>query len=513
MRIGYTQTCAAQRSKHAASAFSAETFSPRPTYLEWVAAARANLVFRHLPIWRMVWLTAVLAVVGGSTGQSPATRRSERLALADVTVIDGTGAPPRPHRTVLVSDSRIVAIHDARTWRPPEQTRVIHSRGRYLIPGLWDMHVHLSMGEASLLPVFLAQGVTAVRDLGGDFSAVRAWQQEIAAGTRIGPRIYTAGRILESPRFLEILARLASALEPPFRDQLHAIRAERIPVGDADQAEQAVRELALQGVACIKFRSNTTAEIFSAIVAAANRVRLPVAGHSPQGISLSEAATAGQKSFEHVFMSPEEATLPLAEVDRFADALKRAQGFLVPTLVTFHATRLMAAELMDQRLKALSQTNEACGRAVPARLADAWRLHRLLDQFEQPQDWVAVYQGAVERLRRLHRAGVQFLAGTDFGARFVCPGSGLHEELERLVAEIGLTPGEALQAATRNAAQFFGEEQRSGTIEVGKLADMVLLETNPLDDIRNTRRIAAVIAAGVYYDRSALQRLLTRSHP
>ncbi len=470
------------------------------------------MIFRRFPILLMVWLSALLAVVGRSAGQSPATSQPKSWALTDVTVVDGTGAPPRPHRTVLVSEGRIVAIHDARAWSPPEQTRVIEGRGRYLIPGLWDMHVHLSMGEPSLLPVFLAYGVTAVRDLGGDFPAVRAWQQEIATGTRIGPRIYTAGRILESPRFLEILARLATVLEPPFRDQLHAIRAERISVGDTEQAEQAVRELARQGVACIKFRMNTTAEIFYAIVAAANRVRLPVTGHSPQSISLSEAAAAGQKSFEHVFMSPEEAALPLAEVDRFAEALKRTQGYLVPTLVTFHATRLLAPELMDQRLKAPSQTNEACSRAVPARLADAWRLQRLLDQFEQPQDWVAVYQGAVERLRRLHRAGVRFLAGTDFGARFICPGSSLHEELERLVAEIGLTPGEALQAATRNAAQFFGEEHCSGTIEVGKRADLVLLEANPLDDIRHTRRIAAVIAAGVYYDRSALRRLLTRSH-
>lgn len=471
------------------------------------------MIFRRLPILLMVWLTALFAVVGRSTGQSTATSMPERLALTDITVLDGTGAPPRPHRTVLVSDGRIVAIHDARTWIPPEQTRVIDGRGQYLIPGLWDMHVHLSMGEPSLLPAFLVYGVTAVRDLGGDFPAVRAWQQEIATGMRIGPRIYTAGRILESPRFLEILARLASALEPPFRDQIHAIRAERISVGDTEQAEQAVRELARQGVACVKFRANTTAEIFYAIVAAANRVRLPVAGHTPQGISLREAAAVGQKSFEHVFLSPEEAALPLAEVDRFADALKRAPGYLVPTLVTFHASRLLTPELMDQRLEALSQPHKACGRAVPARLADAWRLQRLLDQFEQPQDWVAVYQGAVERLRRLHRAGVQFLAGTDFGARFIYPGSSLHEELERLVAEIGLTPGEALQAATRNAAQFFGEEHRLGTIEVGKLADLVLLEANPLDDIRNTRRIAAVIAAGVYYDRSALERLLTRSHP
>ncbi len=466
---------------------------------------------QHLPLRLAVWLTTLLAVVSRGAGPPPVVRSTDRFALTEVTVIDATGAPPRPHQTVLVADGRIAAIYEARTWTPPEPVRVIRGRGRYLIPGLWDMHVHLSMGDPSLLPVFLAHGVTAVRDLGGDFPAVRTWQQEIAAGTRIGPRIYTAGRILESPRFLEILARLASALEPPFRDRINAIRTERIPVGDTEPVERAVRDLAQQGAACIKFRMNTTPEIFYAIVAAANRVGLPVAGHSPQGVSLAEAAAAGQKSFEHVLTGPEEALLPLAEVDRFADALKRSQSYLVPTLVTFHTSRLLAPKLMDERLNTLSQPRKPRGRSVPEPLVEAWRLQRLLDQFEPPQDWAAVYRGAVERLRHLHRAGVLFLAGTDFGARFIYPGSSLHEELERLVAEIGLTPGEALQTATRNAAQFFREEQRLGTIEVGKLADLVLLEANPLEDIRNTRRIAAVIAAGVYYDRAALQRLSART--
>jgi imidazolonepropionase-like amidohydrolase len=469
------------------------------------------MTHRHIALRLVVWLTALLVVVGRGAGQHPAVRSTELFALTEVTVIDGTGAPPRPHQTVLVADGRIAAIYEARTWTPPEPVRIIRGRGRYLIPGLWDMHVHLSMGDPSLLPVFLAHGVTAVRDLGGDFPAVRAWQQEIATGTRIGPRIYTAGRILESPRFLEILARLASALEPPFRDQINAIRMERIPVGDAEQVERAVRDLAQQGAACIKFRMNTTPEIFHAIVAAANRVGLPLAGHSPQGVSLAEAAAAGQKSFEHVLTGPEEASLPLAEVDRLAEALKRSQSYLVPTLVTFHTSRLLAPKIMDERLNTLRQPRKPRGRSVPEPLVEAWRLQRLLDQFEPPQDWAAVYRGAVERLRHLHRAGVQFLAGTDFGARFIYPGSSLHEELERLVVEIGLTPSEALQTATRNAAQFFREEQRLGTIEVGKLADLVLLEANPLNDIRNTRRIAAVIAAGVYYDRAALERLSART--
>ncbi len=469
---------------------------------------RSKLIARALS-GRVALLLAALVVFSTSVGSRHAAAPSNGiLVFTHLTVIDGSGAAPRAGQTVVIKGGRIAAIGHAGDVAVPESAQVVDARGKYLIPGLWDMHVHLSIGGEALLPIFVANGVTAVRDLGGDFAAVQSWQKKIAAGSLIGPRIYAAGKILESPHFLALLERLSGMLGPPHSRLLTAVRSERIPVGSEEDAENAVQEMARQGAACIKFRMNTTAEIFQAILAAANRAGLPVAGHSPQAVSLTDAAAAGQKSFEHVFTSPEEASLELEEVERFAAALKQQQAYPVPTLVTFHHSRLLAPGVTDQRLKDLSEEADPRNRFISPALANYWRLQHVLDQFEDPQDWQAVQKGTVERLRVLQKAGVRFLAGTDFGARFIYPGFSLHDELELLVAEAGLTPMEALQAATRNAAQFFGETGRTGMLERGKLAEMVLLEANPLADIRNTRKIAGVVAAGVYYDRAALDRLL-----
>jgi imidazolonepropionase-like amidohydrolase len=436
---------------------------------------------------------------------------TNRLYLDDVTVIDATGAPPQPHRRVIVRDDRIVGIVPreelgkaseklAGTW--------VDGSGKFLIPGLWDMHVHMVFGDwfprgkEITLPLFIANGITSVRDMGGELDVLQQWRKEITAGTLLGPRMVISGPMLDGP-------------QPRFPSS--------VAIKTPENGRRAVDDLKRRGADFIKLQSLIPRDAVFAIADEARKQGITFVGHVPDAVRASEASNAGQKSFEHLIgifegSSPLEdefikgakteskflSTYDPARAEGLFALLAKNQTWQCPTLVWERG-----GNLIDEK----DFAHDSRAKYVPAYWKDVtWK--RFTDQVmhEFNTDDLATRKRFVEKelevVNAMHRAGIPFLAGTDTPPGvYIFPGFSLHEELQRFVAA-GFTPMEALQTATLNPAKFLGMQDRLGTIEEGKLADMVLLDANPLEDIRNTQKIAAVIVNGRYLSRADLDRML-----
>jgi len=422
------------------------------------------------------------------------------VAIAHATVIDMTGAPPRPDATVVIDGARIVSVGTASTVRVPPGARVIQGRGRFLIPGLWDMHVHtVSPSGRSMLALYIANGVTGVRDMAGEWTTLQAWRREIAAGTLVGPRIVASGPYLEG----------------------HDNIIPHIEVRTADDARRAVDSLSAMGVDFVKVHSAVPRDAFFAAMREAKERRLAVAGHLSPGVTVVEASDSGQRSLEHLlgfvnFCTAAE-SVAFAGVDPLRRIVFGSCRTTDQTAVYAHLAR--NATWVTPTLTASYEFAMLPKTAVPADslarfISDSLRgfLTRIFDPPPQlPADGDVLgrrlYAKRLETVGALYRAGVPMLAGTDAPMRNSPPGFGLHEELLDLV-RAGLPPLAALRAATYEPARYFEALDSLGTVVPGKLADLVLLDADPLVDIRNTRRIAAVFTRGRVYDRAALDQLL-----
>jgi imidazolonepropionase-like amidohydrolase len=428
------------------------------------------------------------------------------LVIENVTVIDATGAPAQTHRTVIVADGRIQGIYETR--HSQKGARRIDGAGKFLIPGLWDMHVHTVFGDwfphgkEITLPLFIANGVTGVRDMGGELEVLQQWRKEIAAGTLLGPRMVISGPMLDGP-------------QPRFPSS--------IAITTPADGRRAVDDLKRRGADFIKLQSLIPRDAVFAIADEAREQDISFVGHVPDAIRASEASNAGQKSFEHLIgifegSSPLEdeflkgpkteskflATYDAARASALFSLLAKNHTWQCPTLVWERG-----GNLIDQT----DFAHDSRARYVPAYWKDVtWKrfTDEILQEFASEdlrtrQRFVAK---ELEVVKAMHDVGIQFLAGTDTAPGvYIFPGFSLHEELQRFVAA-GFTPLEALQTATLNPARFLGMDDRLGTVTKGKLADLVLLDANPLDDIRNTQKIDAVIVNGRYLSRADLDRLL-----
>jgi len=444
---------------------------------------------------------------------------SRPLEIADVTVIDTTGAPAKPGQTVTVEGNRISQVGDAKKVHAPKGAQVINARGLYVIPGLWDMHVHVWETDRTF-PLFIANGVLGVRNMGGHLDELKRWRAQVVSGELLGPHMVISGPLVDG-------------LNPAHPD--HAV-----VVHDPAEARAIVDSLKESGVDFIKVFDNLTPAEYYAIAEESKKVGLPFAGHLPQGVWASDAATAGQLSIEHLRGSLEESsknfdqivhlndsppTTPAEKASRALTLLKlEVSGFdperlknlavlfvkngtwQVPTLVASRAVAFLNgdATLNDPRLAYIGRQdrkewNDLRDRLLKDSPPELWTLRR------------AAYQEELAITREYHRDGVSILGGTDAGGPpFVIPGFDLHNELAALV-DAGFTPMEALQSVTLDAAEFLGRTDEFGTVANGKAADFVLLDANPLDDIRNTQKIRAVVVQGKYLDRVALDALLAHA--
>lgn len=403
------------------------------------------------------------------------------LALDDVIVVDVVRGSLNPNQTVLVAGNRIVAAGPVSHVNMPYGVEVIEASGRYLIPGLIDMHVH-TLWDASVpstfLPLFVANGVTTVRDMGGTLELLREHRKSPAIRGLPSPRVIAAGAILDGP-------------EP-----VHP--GVSLPVSSAEEALAAVAAVTAAGADFVKIYTLLPRDAFEAVVAAAGERGLPVSGHVPHAVGPVGAAAAGMRTIEHLVSEtggfcaasePSSCELPV-------EAFRRHGTWHVPTLVMQGQTE--ASDLCgDPRLRFLvpavleywfkgELTPPACDTASPA---------TALFEPELPVE--------ARLVRILHEGDVPLLAGTDEGVPYALPGWSLDDELQLLV-NAGLSPSEALRAATWEAARALGRDDELGTIRPGYLADLVLLSANPLQDIRNTRRIEAMILNGRWFSRDNL---------
>lgn len=383
---------------------------------------------------------------------------SASLAIVRVTVIDCSGAPASPDSTVLITGDSIAAVGPSSAVEIPAGSRVVDAQGKFLIPGLWDMHGHLTDATEDAFPLLLLNGVTGVRDLGGDLATIDRWRSEIGNGTRAGPRIVRAGPFVDGPK---------------------KGVANRLTVTTADQARRAVHELNASGVDFVKVHNALPREAFFALMEEAGAEHLPVAVHLPSGVSSAEASDAGAASLEHIETINESAMWqPGASATTVFEAVESNLGqagrhlferlarngtWYVPTLVAYERGFMLWSE-------------------------DPEALQPRLD----------VHQKHIQLVRMMHSAGVQIMAGSDFSDWGMVPGVDLHNELALLV-QAGFTPLEALQAATVNPARFLGLSHRLGTIQAGRAADLVLLDANPLENISHSRKISAVMFNGSLY--------------
>jgi imidazolonepropionase-like amidohydrolase len=458
---------------------------------------------------RAIFALGLLALLacGPATGSLTRVRKG-------VTVIDMTGAAPRPGMTVIVRDGRIEAVSAEAS--VPEGARVVDARGKFLIPGLWDMHVHLWASPERLFPLFLANGVTGVRDMASPPEQIFKLREEAKSG--LGPRIVACGPQVDGP---------GQAPE-------HAI-----PVSNAEEARQAVRSLKSMGADCVKPHDRVPRDAYFALVEEARRAGLPVMGHVPSAVSLTEGSDAGQRSIEHLGGIFDACSSAAAEIQRMLSAPPPKDPSEFPQRIAVRGTLALdtySPELCGRLFERfvrngtwqvptlattygrtfiddLSRRDDPRLRYVPRDQREGWKPENDFFARFRTSDYIAYqkryWSEALKLVGAMHRAGVPILAGTDFSLAYVYPGFSLHDELAFLV-EAGLPPLEALKAATIGPARFLGLESTLGTIEAGKTADLVLLDADPLADIQNTRRISGVVVNGRWLGPEELKEMLEK---
>lgn len=465
------------------------------------------------------WIAACTAAAFAA-GCGSATVRPPDLAITGVDVVDVEAGTVLPGRTVTIVAGRITGVHE-RADAAEGAARVLEGAGRWLIPGLWDMHVHIRGGvelaEANrrLLPVYVGHGVTTVRDAGGDLAdSVLVWRGRIAAGELVGPRILTAGPKLDGPTGgWDGSIRIAT------------------PAG----VSAAFDSLQALGVDYVKlYDGSMSGAVFLAAVDEARRRGLIVTGHMPFSVDFRDAVAHGLNASEHLY--------PVVKgTAANEDSVTRAVGGAADAgwpLGLWNALARIRPRYDDARAKETYRIMAEAGTAVLPTLHIMRTLSWLAetDHTRDPElryidpAFEATYEGRIRSARQssptarrerqllnelfvrmvpdLHAAGVTIMAGSDAGASnsYVYPGASLHAELRELVGA-GLSPADALRAATIHSARFMGRGEEYGSVAAGRRADLVLLTANPLDDIANTRAIDAVIFGGEVLDRAALDRL------
>jgi imidazolonepropionase-like amidohydrolase len=425
-----------------------------------------------------------------------AAQTSQIVVIADVTVINPRHGTVEPHQNVVIEGERIVAVRPASS-RVPKDAHIVRGEGRFLIPGLWDAHVHLTKAGILSLALFVANGVTGVRDMGSDLSEISSWRSQIAAGRLIGPRIKTSGQILESRSNVERMKR-EGTVEPVDRI--------RVGVADPDEARRAVDSLAAAGVDHIKMRSTPDPQTFVAAAEAAQRHHLPLAVHpiAPP----EELIRAGVRSVEHLLVYPPLNTLSDPDRRALFRRMAKAGMYMSNTMVNIDG---LVSTPYDKAKRIVDDVNGAIDqrrRYLCGYLIQDWR-----EQVEEgkgsPYEELRKELPNVYRdFREMRQENVQFLGGTDVGVVFMYPGFSLHDELEQLVRNVGFTSMQALAVATNGIPRFYGETGAFGGVEPGQMADLVLLDANPVADIRNTKRIRAVSVGGRWLERTELDALL-----
>jgi len=433
---------------------------------------------------------------------------AQRLTITHATVVNTVTGALQPDTTVTIEGNRIQQVVPSKSAGAPKGT-VVDAHGQYLIPGLWDMHTHVFFGSTAkdgddlILPLLLANGITGVRDMGSALDPVLHARNEIAAHREMGPRMIVSGPMLDGPKSTYKAA---------------------IAISTPEDGRKAVDMLKARGADFVKVQSGVPREAYFAIADEAKKIGIPFEGHVPDAIRASEAVAAGQRTFEHLIgifeaSSPDE-TKYLAGKKTVGMFLDTYDPKLEANIISLLAAKQVwqCPTLYWERgqwlVDAIDYTKDPDLAYAGKTWVTKWPRSQKSIMQTLDTDPLPVREKFVEHelgiVRRLHAANVPFLAGTDTPAGVdVIPGISLHLELQRFVAA-GFAPLEALQTATLNPAKFYGRTKDFGTVEQGRIADLVLLRENPLTNIANSRTVTAVIADGRYISQKQLNEMKTK---
>ena len=463
----------------------------RVASLAYTERSLASLVTTtHVVAMRSAILASLLATALGA--QTP-------IAFTHVSVIDARSSTPRFDQTVIVTGNRISASGPSSSTRVPAGARVIDATGKFMIPGLWDMHVHTTVAAGrTLLGLYVANGVTGVRDMAGEWDTLKTWRAEIDAGRLVGPRLIVAGPYLEGGD----------------------VPIPHILTRNAAEARAGVDSLAKLGVDFIKVHGQLTPATYFAIARRAREKRITFAGHVSRAVGSEAASDSGQRSIEHLLAVPAPCTpaesIALAPRYSVQGALGRCSSqSLAPLYAKFvrnntWMTPTFAAQVEVAGWPKRDVPGDSLARYLPESLRKyVAEIFPMPDSIPANADSVgrAMLDKRLRQVADMQRAGVRILAGTDAPLRNSPPGFGLHEELVLLVRG-GMSPFEALKSATYEPARYFDRLDSMGTVEAGRVADLVLLDADPLQDVRNTRRINVVVANGRLIDAAQRRTLL-----
>jgi imidazolonepropionase-like amidohydrolase len=465
----------------------------------------------------LAWLTLALGFVQVVSAQST------DLAITHVTIINPSDAKAQPDMTIVIRGNSIVSVGKTKVVKLPAPATVVDGTGKFVIPGLWDMHTHFRDADRDL-KMYIANGVLGIRNMGGAAKDVFPLREAIAAGRRLGPKIVASGPIVDGPD---------SWSNPGFT----------VSVKSGDEARATVRSLKQQGSDFIKVYDGLSRDAYYAIADETKKLGFPFAGHLPGPISVREASNAGQRTLEHGMAlaggctTEDEYIKQRLDQSAFQAAITTKNFSLIPAKIAKDNTamldhfsqqradgtyRLLAKNdtyitptLVTERaltfVDDLSKKDDPRMQYVAAEELNWWKPENgMLTKYRTPE-YIAMrkreYAKMLEELPRAQALGVRMLAGTDITIAFTYPGFSLHDELQ-LFVDAGLTPMQALETATTNPARLLGLSKTWGRIAPGYLANLVVLNADPLVDIANTKKIDSVVVNGKRFDRTQLDRLL-----
>ncbi len=405
---------------------------------------------------------------------------ADTVAVVDVSVVPMDSAHVLSHQTVVVANARIVALGDKASVAIPRSAQQIDGRGKFLLPALSDMHVHLSTSEE--FPLYVGNGVLTVRDLNGSPETL-AWRDSIARRLIVGPRLFVSGPMIAGP-------------DIPWRNKV-------VPRTAAEADSEVVRQRGA-GYDQIKIYDGISAEVFAGAMAAAKRVGMRSSGHIPRAVGFDGVLASGMGGLEHLDKTVAATMghqLDTTKVPDIVEKIRRAGVYVTPTLESMVQLSLVATGRYD------SLMNRPEAKGAPGPLREFWTGVTSRLKGNRTPDPTYRYNAYADMQLRLAgalaAAGVPLLSGTDLPNVVLVPGVSLHRELS-VMREAGLTPYQVLETSTRRPAEFFGESADWGTVAVGKRANLLLVSANPLDDLATLSAPDAVLLGDRVFDRATL---------
>ena len=423
----------------------------------------------------------LLAVAGTLLATASVPPQTRALAITGVNLVDVIDGRIVPNTTVTINGATITSVTPNGT--TPANVRAVSGQAKFLIPGLWDMHAHMEASGEPWLQLYVANGVTGIRDMGSSLDVILAMREATSSGRVLGPRIFAAGPILDD-----------APGDWPFR----------MRVKTSEEGRAAVRLLKRRGVDLIKVHNHTPRDAYFAIADEARRQDVPLAGHIPLRVTIEEAIAAGQGDIEHYSESrlwmgcsggpnyQPEACRPLF------GTLARRRIWQTPTLMAASELATIGTPASSISAEQLAYATKSV-RGMWAGVQGTFVTPEVVRLFKQRAEVAAVVTSDMAK------AGVGILTGCDSLIAGFC----VHDEVAAMVRG-GMTPLAALQAATLNPARYFNLSETAGTVAPGRRADLVLLDANPLTDIRNVQRIRAVVVGGRLLNRQDLDALLAQ---